>query len=260
MAQHGIDVSNNQGTIDWRQVKSRASFAALKAVEGTTFRDATYPANRLGAAANGITIGGYAFAKAGATPQAQADYYLKIARPRPGDLWAGAIDMESGGMEPDCEWALAWCDHVAKAVGGRGVLYANASALAAAATRKPRAYNALLQRHGIWVAAWGDVPPAHYVLWQYRGGPSGSVPGGSCPGVHGFCDLDAWNPHVSPGDFAVPHPSRPWSVTITAGPDDGLVIARARTIVGVNARRRAWQVRHPGRWRRVSRLRYDRPA
>ncbi len=60
----GIDVSNWQGRIDWLSVSGEGiDFAFMKATEGTTFTDVTYPLNREGAGSIGVPIGAYHFAR-----------------------------------------------------------------------------------------------------------------------------------------------------------------------------------------------------
>jgi GH25 family lysozyme M1 (1,4-beta-N-acetylmuramidase) len=101
----GIDVSNHQGTIDWKKVKSEGvAFAYIKATEGTgttyfhetrspslhpcyrtrltltfdtDFIDAYFSRNYIGATNNSIIRGAYHFAHPGnSSGAAQATYFL----------------------------------------------------------------------------------------------------------------------------------------------------------------------------------------
>jgi GH25 family lysozyme M1 (1,4-beta-N-acetylmuramidase) len=60
----GIDVSANQGTINWSSVKNGGiSFAFTKATEGVGFTDSKFAANMSAAKAAGVIIGPYHFAR-----------------------------------------------------------------------------------------------------------------------------------------------------------------------------------------------------
>lgn len=52
----GLDVSHYQGTVSWSTVKAQgASFAYIKATEGTTVTDAQFSANYVGAYNAGLS-------------------------------------------------------------------------------------------------------------------------------------------------------------------------------------------------------------
>ena len=86
----GVDVSHYQGSINWPQVAGSSTFAFLKATEGKTLIDLTYPVNRMGAESVGVKVGGYHFARPAGSGDAaitadaitQADFFLSIAQPR----------------------------------------------------------------------------------------------------------------------------------------------------------------------------------
>ncbi|WP_275408752.1 GH25 family lysozyme, partial [Actinocatenispora rupis] len=73
----GLDVSHYQGSINWSSVKSNgASFAYVKATEGTSYTDPNFAANYNGSYNAGLIRGAYHFARpnisSGAT---QANYF-----------------------------------------------------------------------------------------------------------------------------------------------------------------------------------------
>ncbi|HEY3507392.1 MAG TPA: lysozyme [Actinocatenispora sp.] len=73
----GLDVSHYQGTINWTTVKNNgASFAYVKATEGTSYTDPNFAANYNGSYNAGLIRGAYHFARpnisSGAT---QANYF-----------------------------------------------------------------------------------------------------------------------------------------------------------------------------------------
>ncbi len=132
----GIDVSHWQGQIDWLRVGAAGTnFAFMKATEGTTFTDVTYPLNREGAGSVGMRIGAYHFARpAGASDApvaasaiAQADAFVAYAQPAAGDLLP-ALDLESaGGLSVTrlTAWTQVWLDEVAARLGVRPIVYAS---------------------------------------------------------------------------------------------------------------------------------------
>src|SRR6266581_8026183 len=101
----GIDVSHYNGAIGWTQVATASyRFVFAKATEGSTLIDPTYSINRAGAKSFGLRVGGYHFARpAGSTDPArvanaiaQADFFLTVAQPQPGEL-PPALDLETKG-------------------------------------------------------------------------------------------------------------------------------------------------------------------
>ena len=130
----GIDVSHYQGTISWTQVVSAdITFAFVKATEGTTITDVTYPVNRAGAAGVGIRVGAYHFARPGGSGDAaiiadaisEADYFLNVAQPQAGEL-PPVLDLETnGGLKPPdlTTWTSAWLDEVFARTGVRALIY-----------------------------------------------------------------------------------------------------------------------------------------
>src|SRR4051794_33029045 len=137
-APKGIDVSHWQGQIGWLQVGAAGfDFAFVKATEGTTYTDPTYGTNRSGAAAAGLRLGAYHFARPAGTSDAaaiasgiaQADSFLAYAQPRRGDLLP-VLDLEkTGGLGVVrlTTWTQAFLDQVYARVGARPLIYASPS-------------------------------------------------------------------------------------------------------------------------------------
>jgi lysozyme len=184
----GIDVSNHQERIDWARAKADGiSFAYVKASEGTTFADPKYAAHVTGAKAAGIKTGAYHFARpdthsaaddktAAKDARAEADWFLSLARLRPGDLLP-ALDLETAGLPPEAmvAWTRAWLDRVRRRIAARPVLYTY-----------PAFWSALGQTtafrlYPLWIANYGVSEPQlcagwrRYAIWQYTS--SGSVDG-----------------------------------------------------------------------------------
>lgn len=130
----GLDVSNWNGAIKWASVASAGyRFAFGKATEGTTYVDATYTRNRNGSEAAGLVFGAYHFARpaggnvAAATANAivQADHFLAVASPQPGEL-PPVLDLEATGSLPATRllaWTLAWLGEIDARMGVQPFVY-----------------------------------------------------------------------------------------------------------------------------------------
>lgn len=97
MTVFGIDISNNNGSdIDLAEVAREGfSFVFAKVSEGGSFVDATWPAYRDAAHANGLVVAGYHYLRGDCDPDAQAELFAEHL----GDA-AAMVDFEadSGGM------------------------------------------------------------------------------------------------------------------------------------------------------------------
>jgi GH25 family lysozyme M1 (1,4-beta-N-acetylmuramidase) len=158
----GLDVSNWNGTIKWAKVAHAGyRFAFGKATEGTSYNDKTYTTNRNGSEAAGLFFGAYHFARpagkniAAATASAirQANHFLAVAGPQPGEL-PPVLDLEATGNLPTqrlLAWTLAWLGQISARTGVEPFVYTSplfwkgrlgdSTAAAAAGT-------------GLWIAHW----------------------------------------------------------------------------------------------------------
>jgi GH25 family lysozyme M1 (1,4-beta-N-acetylmuramidase) len=158
----GLDVSNWNGTIKWAKVAHAGyRFAFGKATEGKSYTDKTYTTNRNGSEGAGLVFGAYHFARpagknlAGATASAirQANHFLAVAGPQPGEL-PPVLDLETTGDLPRqrlLAWTLAWLGQITARTGVAPFLYTSplfwkghlgdSTAAAAAGT-------------GLWIAHW----------------------------------------------------------------------------------------------------------
>lgn len=123
----GIDVSNNNGAVNWAKAKADGvDFAWVKATEGRTFDDSHLLVNLHDARKVGVHVGAYHYAQPGANSAAvEADHFLRVYRPQPGDLLP-VLDFEvPGGMSPQAmsAWAIRWMDLVGEGLGTEVVLY-----------------------------------------------------------------------------------------------------------------------------------------
>src|SRR5215471_7690399 len=227
----GIDVSNWNGTINWTKVAHAGyRFAFGKATEGTSYNDQSYTTNRNGSEAAGLVFGGYHFARpaggtlAGATASAikQANHFLAVAGPQPGEL-PPVLDLEATGnlgKNRLLAWTLAWVGQIYARTGVEPFVYTspvfwrgrlgNSTAAAAAGT-------------GLWIAHWtsksAPLVPAQnwngdgWRFWQWT----------NCVSVPGI-------KHCSDGDRM--NGTRLASVAIEPYPTGAPLLSTPPTIVG----------------------------
>jgi len=176
----GIDVSLNNGNIDWGKVKADGvEFAMLKIGSrgystGNIILDDAFQKNFDGCSSNGIDIGAYFFSQATTREEAieEANYCVialngrKIAYPVVFDCEAVANDSYrtenlTSSQLTDC--ALAFCETVAA--------YGYTPMIAATEERLVKKLNlVMLQRYGIWLFDTGESCdyPYRYAIRQYN--------------------------------------------------------------------------------------------
>jgi GH25 family lysozyme M1 (1,4-beta-N-acetylmuramidase) len=214
----GVDVSNWNGSINWSKVAGAGyRFAFAKATEGTSYSDKTYTTNRNGSESAGLVFGAYHFARptgsnlAAATASAikQANHFLAVAGPQPGEL-PPVLDLETTGnlaTQRLLAWTLAWVGQITARTGVEPVVYTSplfwkgrlgdSTAAAAAGT-------------GLWIAHWTSksspqVPAQNWngvgwSFWQWTNCAS-------VPGIRHCADGDRMN-GPDPSAVAIePYPS-----------------------------------------------------
>lgn len=181
----GIDVSNNQGTVNFRRVREAGYvFAIVKATEGDGYVDPYFHNNVVAARAAGLKVGAYHFlrprpARKGA---AEADDFvraLKAAKIGKGDI-RPVVDIEVSALSnaDTVRYTREFVDAVAKATGVRPILYTYP------------AFNTWPTTLGcaLWIAHYNvkqpTIPAAwtRYAMWQFTSTAS-------VPGVNGHCDV-----------------------------------------------------------------------
>lgn len=179
---HGIDISNNQGWIDWAalagdltpQGERRCQFVIAKCSEGQAFVDRWLPAYKAGCEAHKIPIGYYHFGRPSeGPPEPQADFFVGLANQIG---WTKdtpfVLDIEDEDVAVGSDqgwWVEAFVDRVEALTGRVCVIYSYRWYCENHQFGKyPR-----LQRCKLWIAAvdgaigplpapWTDV-----ALWQY---------------------------------------------------------------------------------------------
>lgn len=175
----GIDVSGNNGHIDWSDWKGRISFAEIKATESLTFEDAQFETNWVAAAALGLHRFAYHFGHPGKNPASQAAFFSRRVKQfglKAGDQFV--LDLEVNDSLPPSAvsfWARTFCHEMNRLNPGHRIIVQTFPAFA-------RLGNcALLGAWHLWTMNW-DVPkpelpvgPWHdWALWQHHEGTNGS--------------------------------------------------------------------------------------
>lgn len=168
---HGIDVSSNNGAINWPAVAgSGVAYAFIKATGGTWYRNPNFARDWLASKAAGLVRGcyHYAFETSGQSfpgdgPEAEANYFVaEINRAgglQPGDLLA--LDIEDGnGLLGD--WCLRWLRRVEAATGVKPFVYTGAW------FSGPHGFGTwpALASYPLWLAAYQATMPSSPAPWS----------------------------------------------------------------------------------------------
>ncbi len=165
----GIDVSNNNGTIDWAMVKSAGIVFAYARIADDTMPDPQFATNWSGMQANGVVRGAYQFFEPADDPTAQASYVVGIL----GKLAAAdlpvMVDLETtGGQSPATIAAnlATFVDAVAAGTGKQPIILTGKSFW------ETNVQSAAFASEPLWIAASNVVCPnlpsqwPSWVMWQ----------------------------------------------------------------------------------------------
>ncbi|HEX6368501.1 MAG TPA: GH25 family lysozyme [Longimicrobium sp.] len=193
----GIDVSHQEGVIDWPQVRDAGiSFALIKATQGGTFVDPMVLKNLEACREVGIVPGVYHFYCHDVKPEDQAANFLGNLSSQPGDL-IPAIDVETladgagKSMPPPAEVVAGlqvMVDAVRGEIGRAPMIYTYPSAWEDV-TGNSSAFAGVCP---LWIASYAvDTPTLRggwtdYAVWQY-------TDHGTVNGIGGVVDRDRFN-------------------------------------------------------------------
>lgn len=185
----GIDVSEHQGDIDWKQVAGAGiDFAFIRAAyrgygSGIFYADDNFDANMQGATANGIDAGIYVFSQAITVDEAaeEADYAIQSAKKYKIDLpivfdMEGSIDGDQGRVmsitsEKRAQMAVTFMNRV-KAAGYDTMYYGSSLLLEGLFDLQ------YLQDYPLWLAEYDASYPNYpymFEYWQYSS--TATIPG-----------------------------------------------------------------------------------
>jgi lysozyme len=191
-----IDVSVHQGSINWEAVAADGVQGVLiKATEGVGFQDANLTPNAEGAAAAGIKVGYYHYARpeTGNTALAEVSSFLAAIDGLPVSLPL-VLDVEDKasqlGAAKLTDWAYTWLTEVQIRSGHRVMLYTGASFA--------RSYlGSKLAEFPLWVAHYGATTPMANSTWDkwavFQYSETGKVSGIAGNVDMNEVDLDFWN-------------------------------------------------------------------
>jgi lysozyme len=184
----GLDVSHWDDKIDFSKVKaSGRHYCFSKASEYTA--DKNFKTNRAGAKAAGMLFAGYHFFHPLKNPKTQAEMFLKIAEPSPGELppildWEVTDNVPSVG---DRTAAMIWLDIVEKAIGRKPIIYGAPYFLEALQL------DVRFKNYPLWIAHYvngAPLVPKPWDTWTFhQHTDKGDVPGIPAPNE----DLDLFN-------------------------------------------------------------------
>lgn len=196
----GIDVSNNNGAIDWALIPDTYKFVYAKATQGDWFIDTYYAANKEGAQERGFKFGAYLFLEAD-TPSGvikQVDHFLEIAKYNPATDLLPVLDWENTRNSvvniPDQAATLeAAVRYLKNKIGKYPVIYSNAYVLEA--NRFSRL--SIVGKCPLWISAYGRDDGTRYpnsipfVPKPWRGWDIHQyTSAGTVPGIDGHCDIN----------------------------------------------------------------------
>jgi lysozyme len=190
----GVDVSHDQGTIDWTQAAAGGiAFGYAKATEGLTFTDPEFSTNWSGMQAAGIQRGAYHYFHPDDDGVAQADTFLGVVGTlgQAGDL-PPMLDVEvTDGLSGSAaiQQAQAFVGEVTARTGLSTVVYVSPTFWSGLGSTTALASDPL------WTADWTyslgscptvDAPWTSWSFWQWSDM-------GSVNGISGLVDLDVFN-------------------------------------------------------------------
>lgn len=217
----GIDVSNNNGTIDWDAVvNAGVAWAYAKVSEGSGYRDRFFPANWAAMRDRGLARGGYHFARPSENdPEAEADWFLSLVDAA-GGLDVGdflVLDHEDERASGDTGWwALQWLRYVEQKVGFKPMIYTGKWIIDG---QNLAAYPALAE-YGLILAAYQGAAPPAPAPWPFLAGWQNDDHTG-VPGVTGdhdwfFGTVEQLRKYGKPGTVTPPAPA-PGSYSVGEG-------------------------------------------
>lgn len=177
----GIDVSNHQGNIIWKDIdQSLVNFVFIKATEGTTFTDKSFSKNWQESQEAGFLRGAYHYFTITSDGKKQAEHFINTV-PKEKNSLPPVIDIEDVG---DNQAKLIielreYADIVEKHYGVKPIFYVN-----------KQTYELYIRDnfkdHVIWYAVYGSEPPIDsWTIWQY-------TDNGSVSGIKGPVDFNVF--------------------------------------------------------------------
>ncbi len=123
---NGVDLSNNNGRVNWKLLSADTDFAWVKATEGRSYVDPYLDLNLKSARAAGLPIGAYHYARPdNNSADSEALHFLNVYKPQPGDLLP-VLDFETHANRNPADmtaWAKRWMELVTQGLNQEVVFY-----------------------------------------------------------------------------------------------------------------------------------------
>lgn len=187
----GVDISNNNGQINWPVFKNNINFVIMKAGEGASYIDPWFAGYLQQARVLGLLRGIYHFARPdlGNTPEQEAAFFVNLVKGQ--GLQEGEsiyLDYEKPLGAGNVAWALRWLQLVEEALGVKPLFYSYQSML----TRED--WTPVVQAgYGLWVAAPTNDPAINTFVtgaWPYAAIQQWGNQ--TIPGAQGIVDADVF--------------------------------------------------------------------
>jgi len=175
------DLSHHNGpNLDFKAASTGGMRAVFhKATQGTWMVDPMYAKNRAAAAEAGILWGAYHFAEGSSDPVAQAQYFLKNAAAKKGDLLALDYEVNPTGETMTIDQAEKFVTEVHDQTGVWPVVYGGYTLRKNLTGRKSE----ILGNCPLWLADWVEYPPEvvtptweKFTFWQFTDSNKGPQP------------------------------------------------------------------------------------
>ncbi|WP_169336723.1 glycoside hydrolase family 25 protein [Woodsholea maritima] len=184
----GVDVSNNNGEVNWAQVKrAGVGFAYIKASQGEVTKDPLYDHNLAGARAAGLIIGSYHLFAPGEHGVPQAQNFLRSAQFQACDL-PPMLDLETEAEPAQSDQYRSRVEDWLSTV-GTGLSQQGYRDHAAGLYLRRDIWQSLGEPdwsvYPLWIAEWDVASPSlpqvwqDYCVWQYT--DQGRIAGISTP-------------------------------------------------------------------------------
>lgn len=207
---NGIDVSNWQGYIDYRQVKeSGIEVVYIKSSQGSNIKDAYFDINYENAKANGLKVGFYHFLTATNTGEAEqeARFFASVIAGKQPDCKL-VMDYEVFGgvsVEESNNIAQVFLETVKRLTNKEVIVYSNLS------NARDRFSRQIADNYELWIAYYGDYNNLRNIetRWQKWIGVQ-YTDRGYVPGIRGKVDRDLYTENIFLSDTSeVPNTENP---------------------------------------------------
>lgn len=194
----GIDISHNNGNIDWSKVKAYTpalSFAYMKATQGVGFQDPKVATNAPAAQKSGLSIGYYHFASLNQPSSvvqdatAEANWFDKVMKTLPAAHLLPVLDIETNDRQLTTQQVQQWINTflaVMKTLGHPTVIIYSYKPFLDANLPANHTFGV----NPLWLAQYRNVAaPAlprgwtDYTIWQYSAQ-------GNISGIAGDVDMN----------------------------------------------------------------------